>query len=95
MLKREQVAAMTDSELAFARRDAGDRIDRNYRQQRSASGVVSKSLRGGSKLRSSRVAKTDWRRMDALQRELSGIRYDASLLDAEIRRRADAEKARA
>lgn len=95
MLTRDQVAAMTDTELAVARRGIHDRLVLNDKCQRYASGVVCKATRGGSKVRARRVAKTDWRRMDSLRREAGEIRAEAALLDAEIGRRANAEEARA
>ncbi|OBY57736.1 hypothetical protein [Pseudomonas sp. AU12215] len=95
MLTREQVVAMTQEQLLAAKADAADRHKLNMDCQQFAAGVSMKRTHGGSKVRATRVAKTDWSRIRKLEAEGRDIRFERNLIDEEIKRRSHAEEARA
>lgn len=95
MLALEQIAAMSNEQLEAAKADCVQRADLNRAGQRFAAGVTSKQTRGGSKVRTRRVAKTDWKRLRMLEDQGRELRFERNLIDEEIKRRANAEEARA
>lgn len=95
MLKREQIASMSSEQLKAAQADCIKRAELNRACQRFAAGVSVKKIGGSSKIRVRRVAKVDWKRLHMLEDQGRDIRLEQNLIDEEIGRRADAEKARA
>ncbi|MEP9321473.1 hypothetical protein ABKS89_30300 [Pseudomonas sp. LABIM340] len=95
MLTPDHIASMNAEELKAAQKDNMERYRLNSACQRFAAGACTKRTRGGSKLRAWRVAKPDSKRLLLLKAQAKDILEEGSLLAAEMRRRADAQKARA
>ena len=94
MLTAEQIEAMADDELDAALKDNLARLLLNGECRRYAAGVASKSRRGGTKVRMWRVAKSDCRRVQELERQGQAITQEGAMLAQERRRRAHAKEAR-
>jgi len=95
MLTADHIATMNAEELRAAQKDNMERYRLNGACQRFAAGVCTKRTRGGSKLRAWRVAKPDRKRLLLLEAQAKEILEEGALLATEMRRRADAQKARA
>lgn len=95
MLTHSELEAMSSDQLAALGDDLAARWRQNLRAEIAAGGTVSKSLRGGTKRRITRVAKPNRQRQEKLREEGRALSRDSEMVRAEVRRRADAEKARA
>lgn len=95
MLSQEELAVMSDEQLQQLGEELFKRWRNNLQAEIAGSGTTAKRLHGGTKLRIKRVAKPNQERQRQLREEGRELGRDSELVRAEIRRRADAQKARA
>lgn len=95
MLNPNELAAMTDEQLAQLSAAIEARSRANLSADIASGGASSTWRRGAAKLRVRQVRKPDFKRQDQLREERRVIFRESEMVRAELRRRADAEKARA
>lgn len=95
MLSQEELAVMSDEQLQQLGDELFKRWRNNLQAEIAGSGTTAKLLRGGTKLRVKRVVKPNQERQRQLREEGSSLGRDSEMVRSEIRRRVNAQKARA
>lgn len=95
MLSQEELAVMSDEQLQQLGDELFKRWRNNLQAEIAGGGTTAKRLRGGTKLRVKRVAKPNQDRQRQLQEEGRSLGRDSEMVRSEIRRRTDAQEARA